>query len=519
MNTIALGYLLIAGMFTLLFVSLWKFLRPATSAPARRSHQVRDGLFLAAGVAPELMRKCPGSVQVWYSALGLTMLMLSVFAALGMALSVYQFTLSKPIATFAGVLWGSLVLAVDRLLVMAINKFEPAWKSWLKAAPRLLLILALSTFVSETLIQWKFATAIDRRLTLHRQALAQQLNRPLLEQQAQQKAGLNDLLEQVRKIDQEQLPNLHQQQIKNVADEQAIVQPGQPGWRTTARTIQDAIVATNERKATLLKEKEKLEKASAQTEADIRQNNDRHKKELEAPPDMLNRAQAIEEICAENAQARKLYWALFLALLLIEMIPVLSKLLMAPTTYDHLLHHQAQEDKTQRRLQDIRQESELRIRREQQEPKEQYVLHITRQIYQELENCQAPGKNAPFSFTQQLRQEIEEDLQHNVAHLSDPISTAKNDYAVTVYLGTPDEADEQNQIIINLALPAADVLGAHLLHALEKMAGRGAFANAQWLQPGCFELLNAQHEIVAPDLPLAAQLTNDTAYVRSFIPL
>ena len=500
MNAINTGYIMIVTMWLLTIAALLKYFDLLPPRPRRLSLNLRDWPYIAAAVSPPVVRECPKSDQVWFGALGITMLLLGVLAAVGMGLSVYQFTSSLPLAFLAGSFWGGLIVAVDRLLVAAMDKFEAAWKSWLKAVPRVGMILALGIIISHTIIQWMFASDINRVLLEDKQAMVSRLNNDSLEAQKTLQNRIAEINQQLTPLDKE-LADLNQRYAREVLGDKGAEFSGQSGIGPVAQAVQKAIDDANARKRALLEEKTQLEKAIKETQQEILQNNQKNKATLEAPAGMLDRARAVDTLCEKNPQARLIYWAMLLALLLIESIPIMSKLLGAPREYDYRIRQRA-----------IQNEAHLKMFAAQQTAKADCMQNLLREIYRRFATGDLHDKDFRSPLMNQLWQDMEQNMKHGYSSSAQAGSSAEEECAVTVYLAEPGNTAESNRVVLNFGLPKTEVLGAHLVKALGQIAVREGLDKSHWLQPDYFELFNVHRVAIKRDQPLFPQLENDTVW-------
>jgi hypothetical protein len=192
---------------------------------------------------------------------------------------------------------------------------------------------------------------------------------------------------------------------------------------------------------------------------------------------------------------------MLLALLLLESIPIMSKLLGAPREYDYRLRQRA-----------IRNEAQLQMFAAQQTSKAACMQNLVQEIYRRFATGDLHDKDFRSPLMNQLWQDMEQNMKHGFPASAQPDSPWEEECAVTVYLSEPGNTAESNRLVIHFALPKTEVLGEQLVKALGKIAVREGFDRSHWLQPDYFELFNSSRVVIKRDQPLFAQLANDTVW-------
>lgn len=462
------------------------YLRPQLRDFFAQPEKLHNLLFIAAGAAPELLRQCSVITQVAHGALGLTMLLIAILAGCGMGLSIYEFTQNPAIAWLAGGFWTLLILAVDRQLVIAINKTDAAWKLWLKAAPRLAMVLVLGFVVSHTLIQGMFRNDIEREMVEMRAEQVRTLSANDDIQIEELRSRIKAVNEQITATDNE-IAESSTALAKEIAGE---VGSGKRGDGKVAAAWRAKIQQAQARREQLLNERQQLEDQIRAVEQNISANLQSNAKALNAPAGLLGRSQAISRICRKNPEANLLKWALMLGLFLLESSPVLTKLLNRASSYDQLV--------------------------EREHLAESITLMLAHKIYQCLLNDDPDKPEYQSEVMKQIRCDIEQRLSGGLSMLRARSKQAQGNTAeccVNIYLCEPGKQSEQQRLFINFPVAKEEVFGAHLMKALTLAGAKQGYDLFNWLTPGYFELLNTQGAAVKLEELLFPQLQNDTAYV------
>ncbi len=461
-------------------------LRAAFAQQRLMSEKLHNLLFIAAGAAPELLRQCSVITQVAHGALGLTMLLIAILAGCGMGLSIYEFTQNPAIAWLAGSFWMLLILAVDRQLVIAINKTDDAWKLWLKAAPRLAMVFVLGFVVSHTLIQGMFRNDIEREMVEMRAEQVRTLSANDDTQIEELRNRIKAVNEQITATDNE-ITESSTALAKEIAGE---VGSGKRGDGKVAAAWRAKIQQAQARREQLLNERQQIEDQIRAVEQIISANLQNNAKALNAPAGLLGRSQAVSRICRKNPEANLLKWALMLGLFLLESSPVLAKLLNRASSYDQLV--------------------------EREQLAENVTLMVVRKAYEHLLSDDPDKPEYQSEAMKQIRRDIEERLSSGLNKLGPQTKQAQTiaaECCVNIYLCEPGKQREQQRLFINFPVAKEEVFGAHLMKALTLAGAKQGYDLFNWLTPGYFELLNPQGETVKLEERLFPQLQNDTAFV------
>lgn len=131
---------------------------------------MKVGYWLArlGGAQEEVLRKAPGDVPKQTS-LGAVLVGTASIAAISAAFALNT-AVDLPVvpAVLVGLLWGLLILNLDRMLVVSMGRRNGVWANVATALPRLLLALLIGTVISIPLVLRIFQPEIDAELQVMR---------------------------------------------------------------------------------------------------------------------------------------------------------------------------------------------------------------------------------------------------------------------------------------------------------------------------------------------------------------
>jgi hypothetical protein len=133
----------------------------------------RGLLVWMSGARPEILARCPTD-RGTYTALGSTVLLAAALAALSAAYALHAATgLQLTAAGLAGLLWGGIIMSLDRTLVVSIHRGRGR-RNLLAIVPRLLLGLILGAVISVPVVLQIFRPEINAQLVTLQQERAKQ---------------------------------------------------------------------------------------------------------------------------------------------------------------------------------------------------------------------------------------------------------------------------------------------------------------------------------------------------------
>lgn len=343
----------------------------------------RDLLARLAGAQPAVLAKTPVD-RTRFTAMGGVLISTAAVATVS-AVYALSAAVGLPVwaAVVAGLLWGVIILNLDRMLVVSMTKGAGWWPTMVSVASRLMLAFVIGTVVSTPLVLRIFEPEINAELqVMHTQNLT--------EAQKDLDARFADIEEKQRKADE--LRDIVAGRIDagaaadpDVVAAKARVDEAQNAYDTAAAKAQceldgtcgtgdrgigtayneakaredEANAALGQAKADLAavetaardristgaaekrdaarRELDQLTPQLEQRKADrvaAQERLDRGEQESEG---LLSRLEALERVSADSRMMGLAHLAVFLLFLLVEVLPVLVKVLMLfgrPTTYD-----------------------------------------------------------------------------------------------------------------------------------------------------------------------------------------
>jgi hypothetical protein len=108
-------------------------------------------LWFCAGADQELLQKCPASEGHKYAGIGAAVLLTGLMATLSGGYAMFVAFQHWAAALGFGIFWGAIIFNLDRLIVSAIKKEGSSAEQWQQALPRILLALVLSFVISKPL--------------------------------------------------------------------------------------------------------------------------------------------------------------------------------------------------------------------------------------------------------------------------------------------------------------------------------------------------------------------------------
>ena len=295
-------------------------------------------LWWCSGAYQPLLRENP-TEHAKYAGLGGVILATFALAALSAGYAIYSVFDSWIWAAGFGILWGLIIFNLDRFLVSTMRKYGVSIrKQWGMAAPRLALALLIGITISRPLELKIFEKEINTQIVrnLHKKT---QLNDSLLDLETKNAISAAETERNVilrRKLGIED--TLHRLQQSYLQEADGTGGSLQRGIEKLTRLKEDAY---NKAQRQFSPELQELDKKAAYQDSLI--SNARADKELKrkhfeektaADIGFLERNKALSDLAGEE---NSVFWANFfisLLIILIEIGPVLSKLIMSVGPYD-----------------------------------------------------------------------------------------------------------------------------------------------------------------------------------------
>lgn len=328
-------------------------------------HGVRDFFWFCSGASRDMLLRCPAAEGNKYAGIGATVFFTGLLAALSGGYALYVAFQSLPGAVFFGLLWGAAIFNLDRLIVSTIKKEATPGRQWRQALPRLLLALVLSVVIAKPLELRIFKPEIDELLS---DKQTEKLLRT--ETRFREKAGAVEA--RIAQLKAETAASL--QARETLYQEYRCECDGTCGTGKVGRGTEcerkEAKYRQADREYQVLKTENDRLITAARTEADG------IKKQA------LTAVQEVKSVHADGLVARLAaagdlpFWPGFfiaLLILMVEIAPVLSKILAPAGAYDQALRVEearftiTQEELLQQQQQESQRNADLRVRLHQAE--------------------------------------------------------------------------------------------------------------------------------------------------------
>jgi len=133
-------------------------------------------LLFSSGATYDLIRKCPRFEVNKYASIGLTVLFTAFLSVLS---SYFAFNLifnSNYISIPLSILWGGIIFNLDRYIVSSMRMNDSRWNEFLKSIPRLLIAVLIAMIISKPLEIKLFSTEIENYLEKEKIKLAYEVS-------------------------------------------------------------------------------------------------------------------------------------------------------------------------------------------------------------------------------------------------------------------------------------------------------------------------------------------------------
>ena len=303
-------------------------------------NKTSDSKFLwwCAGAHQQLLKEFP-SEHTKYSGLGGVILATFVLAALSAGYAIYSVFGNIGWTIAFALIWGLIIFNFDRFLVSTMRKYGVSTRKqiWM-AVPRMVLALLIGVTIARPLELKIFEKEIDTKVAqnMHQKVL---LNDSLLQRenqlQLQSATGERDRL-LGRKFSLED--TLHRLQQAYVQEADGTGGSSQRGIENLTRLKMDAYTNTLKQAAP---EIQQLESGVAQQDsiintakAGLQEKRKQYETTVKGNIGFLERNKALSDLSAEEGSVRWTSLLLSMLIILIEIGPILSKLIMQVGPYD-----------------------------------------------------------------------------------------------------------------------------------------------------------------------------------------
>jgi hypothetical protein len=276
-----------------------------------------------------LLRQCPASEWIKHTGIGMTVLLTSILAGVSAAFALQSVFGSLWVSLPFSLLWAVVIFNIDRFVVSSFRKQFGMGREWLQALPRLLLATGIALVVAKPLEMEVFRSEI-------RQVLAERRTQRLaaLERGHAARMAALDVRQDAARRTLAAYAATRDRLFRDYACEcDGTCGTGLKGRGTECRTKQQRYEAAEHEYAV---EKRKAEAEAAALDAERARLRAAHASDLQRL-DAAFSTGFLARLDALNGLGTLASYAITLLLLLVEVSPVLSKLLAAEGPYDNLL--------------------------------------------------------------------------------------------------------------------------------------------------------------------------------------
>lgn len=132
--------------------------------------KVKTFFLHCSGVSNDLLKNCPTDASK-YVGIGATIFFTGLFAAFAAGYALYTVFDNYIIASAFGLIWGLMILNLDRYIVSSMRKTKTIWYETKMAAPRIVLAVLISIVIAKPLELKIFEKEINAELTLMTQEI------------------------------------------------------------------------------------------------------------------------------------------------------------------------------------------------------------------------------------------------------------------------------------------------------------------------------------------------------------
>lgn len=133
-------------------------------------------LLFSSGATYDLIRKCPRFEVNKYASIGLTVLFTAFLSVLSSYFAFILIFNSNYICMPLAILWGCIIFNLDRYIVSSMRMNDGKWNEFLKAIPRLLIAVMIAMIISKPLEIKLFSTEIENYLEKEKIKLAHEVS-------------------------------------------------------------------------------------------------------------------------------------------------------------------------------------------------------------------------------------------------------------------------------------------------------------------------------------------------------
>lgn len=288
-------------------------------------------LWWLATVDPEIVKNC-GPEKERYRIIGMSVLITWLFATLAWGYF-FSTVVSDEVVVFGlALFFGLAILALDRNLISAMGKNG----RWLPVVFRLALALTIGLFLSQPIVLMLFQKDIQAQIVLNKEKKMEVFRQQLAELNAPLMDDYQTHLANLKKLEEDGASGVHRLKDQYIRETDGTGGSGKIGEAAVARV----------KKSEYLKSEDELESLKALTDPQLKLYQARldtlaweNKKKENAyaaslSSGFLSQVEALDDLLSEHSVLDNRYRLIIVIITLIEVMPVLSKLLLPKGEYE-----------------------------------------------------------------------------------------------------------------------------------------------------------------------------------------
>jgi hypothetical protein len=309
-------------------------------APKKRSYSLKEFFLFSSGVDRDVLQHCP-SDESRFIGVGGTVIFTGILAFLSSSYAIFTVFDSWPMAIFFGMVWGFMIYNLDRYIVASMKNHGKWWKDWSIAFPRLVMAVLLALVISKPLELKIFEKEINAELVSMEQEVFN-------EQEEKVKTRFITQIENYETTAQElETKLLTLRQKRDTLEMMALAEADGSGgsgkrnmgpiYKAKRADADNARAEFESEKARIMPmiefNKEKAKDLKSEMEEEMAN------LDQESYGGLAARMEALHRL---GEQSEAIYWASLMIMLLfviVEISPVLVKLISSKTSYDYLSMH------------------------------------------------------------------------------------------------------------------------------------------------------------------------------------
>jgi hypothetical protein len=304
---------------------------------------IHNFFIYCAGSNFSLIRKSPSEIAK-HVGIGGVIFFTGLLAALSSGYAFYTIFDSKIFATIFGLIWGLMIFNLDRFIVASMRKSGGMWRQFFMALPRILLAAVLGIVISKPLELKIFEKEIDKQLNVIINRNKAKLQKEIKSRYDEQGQYYNKERDSIYSTEKRMIGELNQATLdleKEIVGTSTETTTGKKGYGSNAKRKEEIKKLKQMAYDNFIREnKTKLDSLDLK----VKNENEQFEQELKNTDPLEDRyngfaarMQALQELGNEYKILGIASLFISLLFILIEMSPVLVKLIMPKGPYDHLL--------------------------------------------------------------------------------------------------------------------------------------------------------------------------------------